>query len=146
LLAFREQLLAVLPPVDKDTDHLLTALESAAVPWGIVSNGEAIQLNKIRNLGLSSRASCALVSEIVGIQKPDPMIFLPAAEQLHVTPREILFVGDHPVADIDGASAVGMQTAWVRRGRTWPRELSHRIPNYIIDSLADLMWIVESRS
>ncbi len=37
--AFREQLLAHLPPLGADAARLLTALAEARIPWGIVSNG-----------------------------------------------------------------------------------------------------------
>jgi putative hydrolase of the HAD superfamily len=146
MAAFRGQLLAVLPPLDDDAAQLLAALDDVAVPWGIVSNGAPSQLDKIRKLDLITRASCVLVSEIVGIQKPDPEFFLAAVQQIGVAPYEILFIGDHPTADIGGASGAGMQTAWVRRGREWPRAETDSPPDYIIESLAELMWIVESRS
>jgi putative hydrolase of the HAD superfamily len=146
MTAYREQLLAVLPPLDDSSGRLLSALEDAAVPWGIVSNGSPNQLNKIHKLGLGTRASCVLVSEIVGVQKPDPAILLIAAEQIGFAPMMILFVGDHPTADIRGATGVGIRTAWMRRGREWPQALVDTPPDYVIESLADLMWILEGRS
>lgn len=142
MTAFPAQLLNVLPPMNVAAGRLLAVLDAAAVPWGIVSNGAASQLDKIRKLALDSRTSCLLISEIVGVRKPAPEIFLAAAKQLGAAPREILFVGDHPTADIGGASGVGMQTAWVRRGRRWPQSASDRPPDHIIESLGELMWVV----
>jgi putative hydrolase of the HAD superfamily len=144
--AYRRQLLDFLPRLDDDTNKLLDALEVGSVPFGIVTNGAPSQLDKIRRLGLDTRASVVLVSEILGVRKPDPEIFLAAANEVGKAPCEILFVGDHPAADIGGALGAGMQAAWLRRGREWPQELSDRAPNYIIDSLAELMWIVESHT
>jgi putative hydrolase of the HAD superfamily len=144
--AYRRQLLDSLPPLDDETNILLDALEAGGVPCGIVTNGAPSQLDKIRKLGLDTRASVVLVSEILGVRKPDPEIFLAAAKQIGIAPCEILFVGDHPAADIGGALGAGMQAAWLRRGREWPQELSDRAPNYIINSLAELMWIAESRT
>jgi putative hydrolase of the HAD superfamily len=144
--AFRDQLVAHMPSLDEETERLLGALERGGVPWGIITNGAPSQLNKIRKLGLEPRATCVLVSEIVGIRKPDPAIFRAAAEQLGITPANILFVGDNAVADIGGAYGAGMQTAWLHRGRLWPESSSSLAPHHIIASLADLIPVVAARS
>lgn len=40
--------------------------------------------------------------------KADPAIFHLVCERLHLSPAEILFVGDTPSADIKGPQAMGM--------------------------------------
>jgi putative hydrolase of the HAD superfamily len=142
--AFREQLLAHLPPLDPAAGRLLAALADARVPWGIVSNGSSSQLLKIRKLELDALAGCVVISEIVGARKPDPAIFRAAAEHLGVAPADVLFVGDHPEADVLGAAGAGMQTAWLRRGQPWPADLASFAPNYAIESLAELLWVVDN--
>ncbi len=68
--------------------------------------------------------------------KPDPSIFLEALRQLgNPTPGEVLFIGDNPEADIGGAQAVGMATAWIRRGRQWPASMAP--PDFIVDSILE---------
>jgi putative hydrolase of the HAD superfamily len=142
---FRDQLVAHMPPLDGATERLLSALERAGIPWGIITNGSPSQLNKIRSLGLESRAGCVLVSEIVGIRKPDPAIFHEAAELLGILPANILFVGDNAAADIGGAHGAGMQTAWLHRGREWPEDPGGSAPHHSIASLADLIPVVVTR-
>ncbi len=129
--------------LEADTRLLLDALAAAGVPFGIVTNGSAIQLLKIRELGLDARTSCIHISALVGCRKPEPAIFLAAADDLGVSPRDILFVGDNPEADIVGGAAAGMRTAWLRRGREWPDHLAATPPDYSINSLAELLWIAE---
>ncbi len=143
--AFREQLLAHLPPLEADAARLLTALAEARIPWGIVSNGSRSQLFKIRKLELDTLAGCVVVSAVVGVRKPDPAIFRLAAEQLGVAPADVLFVGDHPEADIVGARSADMQTAWLRRGRELPAHLASLAPHHAIESLADLLWVAGDR-
>lgn len=135
--AFREQLLARLPPLDPATG-LLALLDGAHVPWGIVTNGSRSQALKIRKLGLADRAACVVISGVVGVRKPDPAIFRLAAEQVGVASDAALFVGDSPDADIAGTTGAGMRTAWLRRGRAWPAWLAAAPPDYLIDSLASL--------
>jgi putative hydrolase of the HAD superfamily len=142
--AFRRQLLARLPPLDPDAVRLLDALDVAGVPWGIVTNGSATQFGKVEKLGLADRAACIVVSAVVGVGKPDAAIFKLAADRIGVAPPRILFVGDHPEADIVGAMRAGMQTVWLRRGREWPAHLAP-LPDHIVDALHELLWIAEGR-
>ncbi len=142
VVAFREQLLVHLPPLDDGTASLLGALKRAGLSWGIVTNGSGGQLGKVRKLGLEAAASCVVVSELVGVRKPAPAIFRVASAQVGVAPANILFVGDDPVADIVGAARVGMQTMWLRRARDWPPDLTADAPHYVVDSLAELLWVL----
>jgi len=130
--------------LDGETRGLLDALDAAGLPFGIVTNGSAQQLLKVRTLGLDARTTCVHVSALVGCRKPEAAIFLAAAADLGVAPGAILFVGDNPEADIVGAAAVGMRTAWLRRGRAWPDHLAATTPHYVIDSLAELRWVAEA--
>ncbi len=143
--AFREQLLAQVSVPDEGTARLLEALGQVGLPWGIVTNGSRSQLRKVRKLGLEAVASCVVVSELLGVRKPAPEIFRAAATQLGIAPPDILFVGDHPEADIVGAANAHMQTAWLRRAREWPAHLAACPPHYTIDALPDLLWVAGDR-
>ncbi len=132
--------------LEDDTRLLLDALAAARIPFGIVTNGSANQLLKVRKLGLDARTSCIYISALVGCRKPEPGIFLAAADELGVTPPDTLFIGDNPEADIAGAAAVGMRTAWLRRQSEWPDHLGVLLPDYTIDSLAELLWITQEKT
>jgi HAD superfamily hydrolase (TIGR01549 family) len=141
--AFRDQLVAQITGLDESPAQLLDALGRAGVPWGIVTNGAPSQLLKIRGLGIERHATCILVSEMVGMRKPDPAIFHAAAAELGVAPQDILFVGDNPEADIVGAMKAGMQTAWIRCGKEWPAEFAATPPQHTVDSLHELISLIE---
>jgi putative hydrolase of the HAD superfamily len=49
---------------------------------------------------------------------------------------ETLFVGDNPIADIEGAQNVGMITVWVTCGRSWPENLTP--PDHRVTSVPDV--------
>jgi len=49
-----------------------------------------------------------VISSEVGLMKPDPQIYLLAAEQVGVKPQEALFVDDF-IENVEGARKVGMQ-------------------------------------
>ena len=65
--------------------------------------------------GLRPHLTSVVVSESVGIRKPRPEIFEAALRELGVAPEETLHVGDNLDADVAGASALGMRTAWLTR-------------------------------
>ena len=51
-------------------------------------------------------------------------------------------MGDNPVADILGAAATGMQTAWFRGPLDWPADQSSN-PGPTIDRLGDLLDLLD---
>lgn len=130
--------------LEADTRLLLDSLAAARIPFGVVTNGSANQLLKIRELGLDTRTSCIYISALAGCRKPEPAIFLAASDELGVAPSDTLFVGDNPEADIVGAAGVGMHTAWLHRGRDWPDQLRTTTPDYSISSLAELLWVTDA--
>jgi putative hydrolase of the HAD superfamily len=50
----------------------------------------------------------------VGLRKPEPDIYMTAAERLHVEPAACLYVGDGAYAELTGATSVGMHAVLVR--------------------------------
>ncbi len=126
---------------DREVNAFLGQLNDRGVPWGIVTNGPPSQRVKCQAAGLSDLAPFVLVSEEVGYEKPDQRIFDAALEATGLAaPAQIMFVGDNPVVDIDGAKRFGMKAAWVRRGRHYPPGLL--APDHVIDVVTELRSIV----
>ena len=127
---------------DPDINCLLADLTERRVPWGIVTNGSTTgQHVACRAAGLDQLAPFIIVSETAGYKKPDPRIFRDALELTGISsPEQVMFVGDNPRADIDGAKRFGMKTAWVRRGRRFPDDLQQ--PDYVVDHVAELRKMV----
>ncbi|HEX5242803.1 MAG TPA: HAD family hydrolase [Tepidisphaeraceae bacterium] len=122
---------------------ILAALKSARFRLGIVTNGRTdMQMRKIHHMGLHDLVEVVIVSESVGVKKPQPEIFLQAVRALSSSSENTLFVGDNPELDIVGPAQVGMQTAWITLGRGWPAEYNE--PNYRLSSLFDLRHIFGS--
>jgi putative hydrolase of the HAD superfamily len=99
----------------------LTQLRSDALRLGIITNGwTRFQMRHINALGLAELVDAYFISEAEQLRKPDIRLFARAAARIGTPIEDCLFVGDNPVADILGAHAAGMQTAWIRRGLDWP--------------------------
>ena len=116
---------------------LITWLRARGVKTGIVTSGPPTQQIKIDALGVRSHIDAIVVSDEVGFAKPDPRIFRRALRRLDVDPREAWFVGDHPVNDVAGATAIGMRAFWLRRALEWPT--GHTPVGAAIDSLDELL-------
>jgi putative hydrolase of the HAD superfamily len=122
-----------------DMAETLTVLRERGFKLGIVSNGQTeLQNRKIDILGLRPLVVAVLVSEAEGIRKPDPRIFHRAAERVGADPRDCVFVGDNPEADVLGALDAGMKAVWFSSGRAWPNHLSAR-PSSVVIRLRELL-------
>lgn len=100
----------------------LPALQRITARWPLASltNGNA----DLRRIGIHAHFAHHICARDSGVAKPDPRIFLAAAERLGVAPDRILHVGDDPEMDVVGAREAGLRTAWINRdGRPWPAEL-----------------------
>jgi HAD superfamily hydrolase (TIGR01662 family) len=122
-------------------DTLLATLRRIGVPFGIVTNGVAHQMDKAVVTGLTTQASCILISADIGVRKPHREMFLTAARRLNISAEQIAFVGDQPAIDVAGAHACGMRTIWIRNGRPWPSSLPSEVCDLAIDSLAELSLV-----
>ena len=126
---------------DMKVNGLLAHLNDRQVPWGIVTNGSKNQRRNCRAADLDRLAHFIIVSEEAGYAKPDPRIFRDALIRAGLSkPEQVMFIGDNPLADIDGAKRFGMQTAWVRRGRQYPVDLLQ--PDHVIDHVAQVRNII----
>ncbi|MEM0961459.1 MAG: HAD-IA family hydrolase [Bacteroidota bacterium] len=91
-----------------------------AYPVALLTNGfSAQQRGKLARFPeLEDRASTVVISEEVGVMKPDPRVFeivrQRAAEALDrdIAPASVLYVGDSFRSDVQGGLAAGWRVAW----------------------------------
>ena len=109
--------------LDEGVAEALDRLRAAGCRLGVVTNGHASQRRKIAACGLEQLVDACVVSDEIGIRKPDPAIFQVAADRCGVPLSGAWMVGDRHDADIGGARAAGIRSVWIRRGRSWPAGL-----------------------
>ena len=100
----------------------LPALQRLAARWPLASltNGNA----DLQRIGIAPLFRHHVSAREHGVAKPDPRIFLAAAELLGVEPAQVLHVGDDPAMDMRGARDAGLRTAWINRdARAWPTDM-----------------------
>lgn len=104
---------------------------------GLLSNGNGYP----ERCGLPDRFRFVVFSQDVGVEKPDPDIFLAACRQAGCEPAQLMHVGDSLQTDIAGARAVGALSVWLNRERSENRTAVH--PDHEIQSLTELLAIVD---
>ena len=105
-------------------------------PLTIISNGfKEVQYYKFEHSGLAECFAHTIISEEVGINKPQPGIFTIALEMNGVTADEAVMIGDSYSSDIQGAKNVGIDQIWLHEGK------AEETATYIIPKLKDVLNI-----
>ena len=119
------------------------ALASLDIPVCCVSNADTEDLlSAIERHGL--RFDYVLTSEDARCYKPEPAIFERALAEVGVSPEHAIHAGDSLHADVGGAAALGITTAWIcRDGRIY--DIGSARPDYKLRSLLELRDIVRKQ-
>lgn len=92
---------------------MLDYLKEMNLKIGLISNGYGrFQINNINGLRIKHYFDEILISEIEGVRKPDIAIFQKALKRLGLEPHESIFVGDHPLNDVEASIKAGMIGIW----------------------------------
>ena len=88
--------------------EMLSALEAAGIPWGIVTN-KATRFTTpiVAGLGLGQRAAVVVCGDTTPRSKPHPEPLWHAARAMGLPPESVLYVGDD-LRDAQAAKAAGM--------------------------------------
>ena len=122
-------------------EPLLRSL-SADFPLAALTNGIAdVQHARLANSTLKDLFYPVIISDEVGVAKPDPAIFEILLEKADIKDREsVLMIGDSLTSDIAGSIAAGIACCWYNpNGSVLPTDVK---PDFIVKSLSDVKDIV----
>lgn len=98
-----------------------------------LSNGNA----DLAVIGLGHYFEVSVAARDAGAAKPDPKIFQALLARTGLAAAQVVYVGDDPHADVEGARRAGLHAVWVDRfGRAWPEGLEP--PAHTVKDLAGL--------
>lgn len=126
------------------TMEMLKALQGR-VKMGIITNGfYSMQQKRLDNTFTSQFFEFVVVSESVGVAKPDKQIFEFAFSQMGeaVDRTKILMVGDTLSSDITGANNAGIDSCWFNPHMK-PND-SEIVPTYEIQHMKELIALIEN--
>lgn len=130
-----------------DVIPTLIELRKLDVKICILSDGDTLkQYEKILRLRLQDFLDDIIISEEVGIRKPNPKLFELPLQRLNIQPEEAIYIGDNYERDIIPCIKLGIKTVYIHRGGKHDRAISEEDkipPDYDISNLTDLISIIK---
>ena len=118
---------------------VLPALDRLAARYRLftASNGN----DDLGRIGIAHFFERTVAARHVGALKPDPAIFHKVIEGTDLQAHEVVYVGDDPLLDVEGARGAGMQAIWIdRQGGEWPPQIAPA--SYTVRSLTELVELL----
>ena len=125
---------------------VLSTLRKQGYKLGLITDGNVeVQRNKVEALKIKDFFDCIIFSDEYGIekQKPNPFPYQKAMEELKVSARETIYIGDNPYKDFVSAKKLGIHTIRIMRGQYKNVTLNKEFEaEYQIINLGELIDIV----
>lgn len=113
----------------------------------VLTDGDALkQYEKILRLRIQDFLDDTIITEEVGIRKPNPKLFELALTHFNVQPNECLYIGDNYERDIVPCIELGIRTVLMHRGGKYDNFVlgeNQTPPDYQLESLKDLIPILK---
>ncbi|MFT7617645.1 MAG: putative hydrolase of the HAD superfamily [Planctomycetota bacterium] len=131
----------------EDVLEAMKILSKTDLKLGIITSGLRIkQAEKIIRLQIWPYIDhgAVFITDEVGIGKPNPKLYRRACERTGIDPTRAMYVGDHPVNDIDPANEIGMISVWNHRSGRHLTTKGATKPDYTIYNFLDLLGLLQS--
>jgi len=128
---------------------LVRELKQRGYPLALVADGPTgTFINNLSPHGVYQLFDVYAISDQVGVQKPDPLIFRHALDQLAIPEADygrVIMVGNHLGRDVKGANNLGLISVWLdwspRRHKIPVDETE--VPRHTIKLPLDLLKIID---
>jgi len=134
----------------EDVEECLFKLRDLSIKTAIITDGIPIkQYEKILRLGLEELVDLVVISDEIGIKKPNPKLFDYCLKKFGVKGEETIYIGDRIEKDIIPALLNNIHSVLVHRGgkydlnRTRMKILNDVKPEYDISNLNEIFQIIE---
>lgn len=105
---------------------------------GVVSDTWPSLERVFRNVGLREYFSTFVMSSLIGVIKPNELMFNTALSELKIKPEEALFIDDS-IKNIEGASKLGIQSILMIRDKNYKQDRDY----LQINNLKDLLTLLK---
>ena len=112
-----------------------------------LTNGNA----DLKRIGIAHHFELIVTARSVGWAKPDARIFASLLAGAGLAAGDVLYIGDEPVADVEGPRGAGIEAVWINRtGAEWPQELApplrtvtnlHELADWLMKKVSDLFSV-----
>lgn len=99
---------------------VLKEIREMGIKTALITNGSSeLQNFKLMSLGMTECFDEVIISGETAYEKPDARIFQLMARSLGIKTNEMLYIGDHPLNDVEGSRKAGCVPVWVKTTGTW---------------------------
>ena len=133
-----------------DVEDCLKKLKELSIKTMIVTDGLPIkQYDKILRLGLDKLIDMVIISDEIGIKKPNPDLFEYSLKEAGVNGSEAIYIGDRIDKDIIPAKLNNIHSVYIHRGGKYDTneeiaELSEiNRPDFEISNLKEIFAIIK---
>lgn len=109
----------------------LRALRDDGLRLVVVSNSDGTVEKKIERYGFRAYFDRVVDSAVVGVRKPDPVIFDYALRGFGIAPERAIHVGDSYASDVLGAQRAGLHAVLLDPGGHWVDWPCTRLPTFL---------------
>ncbi len=127
---------------------VLKEIKAMGIKTALITNGNPdLQYFKLKSLDLDSSFDEIIVSGETPYEKPDVRIFQLMAEKLGIETNEMMYIGDHPLNDVDGSRNAGYIPVWVKTTGTWifPEIAKPELQVETVEEIPDLIKKINER-
>ena len=118
----------------KDVQKTLQKLHKKGFKIALITDGKPKkQYDKLFRLKIQDEFDFILISDEVGIKKPNPELFKLFCKEIKLKPEEILYVGDRLEKDVAPANEVGIHTVLIHRGTKYDPNIHAEFENPVIN-------------
>ena len=131
-----------------DAGEVVQELKSRGYVLALVADGPVGTFrNVLAQHNLYDCFDVFAISEQVGVEKPDPRMFITAMDRLGIQPQDygrVMMVGNNLARDIKGANALGLISVWLNWSPRRSKVLADasEVPQYTIVNPRELIPLV----
>ena len=132
----------------RDVKSNLTKLRKKGYTTMIITDGKPIkQYEKILRLKLADLVDHIIISDEVGVKKPNPLLLKIGLERANVKPEETIYIGDRLDRDVQPANELGIHSVLIHRGGKHDPNItgikSPIKPSFHIHSINEIWGIID---
>jgi len=149
VMAYHAQKIKHIKPYD-DVKKCLEKLKESTIKTAIITDGIPIkQYEKILRLGIDDLIDLVVISDEIGVRKPNPKLFSYCLNKFKVKGHETIYIGDNIYKDIIPAKLNGIHSVYIHRGGKYDINITgedivkENKPDHEISTLDELFDIID---
>jgi putative hydrolase of the HAD superfamily len=123
-----------------DALSAVKSLKELGLLIAIIANQPATVRDTLTRDGFDPYLDFVGISDIVGLEKPNPEFFELAVNELGLKASEMVHIGNRIDNDVKPAKSIGMKTIWIMRGEANPNPTDEdlKLPDISLPNLENL--------